>query len=68
MAKSNKMAHFFRSDWGSKCVSKGVLGVYEVYKSGLRILIQAPKVQFLVPPKWLKLGRFSHFRGTKKAL
>ena len=39
----------------------GVLGVVKVYKSGLRILIRAPEVPFLVPPKWLKLGHFSQF-------
>ena len=33
-----------------KCLNGGFKGVF-VLKSGLRILIQAPEVQFLVPPK-----------------
>ena len=47
--------------WVPKVSFLGVLGVVLVYKSGLRILIRAPKVPFLVPPKWLKSGHFSQF-------
>ena len=36
----------------------GVLGGVFVLKSGLRILIWAPKVPFLVPPKTPKMGVF----------
>ena len=39
----------------------GVLGGVFVLKSGLRILIRAPQVPFLVPPKrpkWAILGVF----------
>ena len=34
----------------------GVLGGVFVLKSGLRILIRAPQVPFLVPPKTPKMG------------
>ena len=34
-------------------------------KSGLRILIQAPQVPFLVPPKTPILGVFGYFGGTE---
>ena len=43
----------------------GVLGGVFVLKSGLRILIQAPQVPFLVPPKTPKMGVFGYFGGTK---
>ena len=33
------------------------MGVF-VLKSGLRILIRAPQMPFLVPPKTLKMGHF----------
>ena len=36
----------------------GVLGGIFVLKSGLRILIRAPQVPFLVPPKTPKMGHF----------
>ena len=39
----------------------GVLGGVFVLKSGLRILIRAPEVPFLVPPKTLKKGHFGCF-------
>ena len=41
----------------------GVLGGVFVLKSGLRILIRAPQVPFLVPPKTPILGVF----GTRKS-
>ena len=44
----------------------GVLGGVFVLKSGLRILIQAPQVPFLVPPKTPILGVFGYFGGTEK--
>ena len=34
-------------------------------KSGLRILIRAPEVPFLVPPKTPKMGVFGYFGGTE---
>ena len=39
-----------------------------VYKSGLRILIRAPEVPFLVPPKWSKRGHFIIYTLVKTAL
>ena len=39
----------------------GVLGGVFVLKSGLRILIWAPQVPFLVPPKTPILGVFGYF-------
>ena len=36
--------------WFQKCLNGGFRGVF-LLKSGLRILIQAPKVPFLIPPK-----------------
>ena len=33
--------------------------------AGLKILISAPEVPFLLPPNWLKWGRFSQFGGTR---
>ena len=42
----------------------GVLGGVFVLKSGLRILIRAPQVPFLVPPKMPILGVFGYFGGT----
>ena len=39
----------------------GVLGGVFVLKSGLRILIRAPQVPFLVPPKAPKMGHFGCF-------
>ena len=39
----------------------GVLGGVFVLKSGLRILIWAPQVPFLVPPKTPKMGHFGCF-------
>ena len=42
----------------------GVLGGVFVLKSGLRILIRAPQVPFLVPPKTPILGVFGYFGGT----
>ena len=36
----------------------GVLGGVFVLKSGLRILIRAPQVPFLVPPKTPKMTHF----------
>ena len=53
--------HFSRAEKGSQSVLMGVLGGVFVLKSGLRILIRAPEVAFLVPPEWLKLGHFSQF-------
>ena len=52
--KIKKMAksHFSRSDLGSQGVYLGVLRASLVFKSGLRILVRAPEVPFLVPPKW----------------
>ena len=44
----------------------GVLGGVFVLKSGLRILIRAPQVPFLVPPKTPILGVFAYFGGTEK--
>ena len=44
----------------------GVLGGVFVLKSGLRILIRAPQVPFLVPPKTPILGVLGYFGGTKK--
>ena len=44
----------------------GVLGGVFVLKSGLIILIRAPQVPFLVPPKTPILGVFGYFGGTKK--
>ena len=41
----------------------GVLGVVLVYKSGLRILIRAPKVPFLAARKWLKLAKMTRFKS-----
>ena len=46
----------------------GVIGGIFVLKSGLRILIRAPQVPFLVPPKTPILGVFGYFGGTKMAL
>ena len=43
----------------------GVLGGVFVLKSGLRILIRAPQVPFLVPPKTPKMGVFGYFGGTE---
>ena len=43
----------------------GVLGGVFVLKSGLRILIRAPQVPFLVPPKTPILGVFGYFGGTE---
>ena len=43
----------------------GVLGGVFVLKSGLRILIPAPQVPFLVPPKTPILGVFGYFGGTE---
>ena len=63
--KINKMAknHFSRFDLGSQgVVFLGVLGASLVYKTGLRILIRATEVPFLVTPKWSKRG---HFGGAK---
>ena len=34
----------------------GGFGGYFILKSGLRILIQGPKMPFLVPSKWIILG------------
>ena len=42
----------------------GVLGGVFVLKSGLRILIRASQVPFLVPPKTAKMGHFGYFGGT----
>ena len=39
----------------------GVLGGVFVLKSGLRILIRAPQVPFLVPPKTPKMTHFFFF-------
>ena len=47
----------------------GVLGGVFVLKSGLRILIRALEVPFLGPPKcqkWVILGVFGYFGGTKR--
>ena len=56
ISKKRKMAknHFSRAEIGSLGVFLGVLGASWVSKSGLGILIWAPEVPFLVPPKWLK--------------
>ena len=43
----------------------GVLGGVFVLKSGLRILIRAPQVPYLVPPKTPILGVFGYFGGTE---
>ena len=46
----------------------GVLGEVFLLKSGLRILIQAPEVPFLVPTKsskWVIFAVFDHFGGTE---
>ena len=53
MTKINKMAknHFSGVQINSQSVKMGVLGGVFVFKSGLRILIWAPKVPFSVPPK-----------------
>ena len=61
-----KMAknHYSRANFGSWGVLLGVLEASEL-KSGLRILIQAPKVWFLEPRIWLKRGHYSHFGRTK---
>ena len=59
MTKINKMAK------GSQGVFLRVLGVVLVYISGLRILIWAPEVPFMVPLEWVILIIFSHFGGTK---
>ena len=42
----------------------GGFGGYFGGVGGLKILISAPEVPFLVPPNWLKWGRFSQFGGT----
>ena len=44
----------------------GVYGGPFVLKSGLRILIRAPQVPFLVPPKTPILGVFGYFGSTEK--
>ena len=51
--KINKMAknHFSGVQYGSQSVFMGVLGGIFVLKSGLRILIRASEVPFLVLPK-----------------
>ena len=49
--------------WFPRCLNGGFGGVF-VLKSGLRILIRAPEVPFLVPPKcwkWVILGVFGYF-------
>ena len=51
--------------WVPKVSFWGVLGASLVYKSGLRLLIRATEVPFLVTPKWSKRGHFSHFGGAK---
>ena len=43
--------HFSGVQNGSQSVKMGVLGGIFVLKSGFRILIRAPQVPFLVPPK-----------------
>ena len=43
----------------------GVLGGVFVLKSGLKILIRAPQVPFLVPPKMPILGVFGYFGDTE---
>ena len=43
----------------------GVLGGVFVLKSGLRILIRAAEVPFLVPPKMPKMGVFGYFGVTE---
>ena len=69
-------AHFVRSN-GWKTTFEWPKVVSEVsfpqvlggYFGGVCFLeFFAPKVPSLVPPKWLKLGHFSHFRGTKGVL
>ena len=65
MTKKNKMAknHFSGVQNGSQSVYMGVLGGVVVLKSGLRILIRAPQVPFLVPPKMPKIG---HSHGSSR--
>ena len=67
MTKINKMAknHFSGVQNGSQSVKMGILGGVFVLKSGLRILIWAPEVPFLVPPKTPKMGVFGYFGGTE---
>ena len=48
--------HFSRFDFGSYGVFFGGFGGEFVLKSGLRILIRAPEVPFLVPSNWIKRG------------
>ena len=48
--------------WFPKCLNGGFRGVF-VLRSGLWILIRAPEVPFLVPPKTPKMGVF----GTSSA-
>ena len=57
--------HFSGVQIGSKSVEMRVLGGVFVLKSGLRILIRAPEVPFLVPPKTPKMGVFGYFGGTE---
>ena len=53
----------FRSPiWVPRWSNWGVLGVVWVYKSGLRILIRAPKMPFLAPPKLAKIARLGEMR------
>ena len=54
--------------WVPKGVFLGVLGVVLVYKSGLRILIRAPEVPFLVPPNWLKRPHLANLGVPEMAL
>ena len=56
--KKNSQKSLFRGPkWFPKCLNGGFRGVF-VLKSGLRILIRAPQVPFLVPPKTPILGVF----------
>merc|ERR1712016_422592 len=49
--KKNGQKSLFRGPkWFPKCLNGGFRGIF-VLKSGLRILIWAPEVPFLVPPK-----------------
>ena len=56
--------HFSGVQNGSESVKMGVLRGVFALKSGLRILIRAPEVPFLVPPKTPKMTHFWRY-GTK---
>ena len=60
--------HFSEVQNGSQSDEMGVLGGLFVLKSGLRILIRAPQLPFLVPPKRQKWAILVFLGVPKMAL